>query len=263
MTRNLFKSIDPAILLYFRFFAGILLACELINSSSLEDLREYSQWFSHWSNVAVLLHYGVTILAALSVAVGFKQKLSSKILFLGYSLLYLLERSGLASHLYLYCLVSFWLIWMPVPVKGKMESPAWYYLMMIFNIVVYFVSNGFQGSWYFTTSTFPWFCLMTTSLLFGTSWPRRFTWIDFLYPDALKTGPHSKWLLPVLGVYCAVLLCPAKGEISWLPEFKSPGSGAIYYVVDERTRATKMVLPREFSIPGKELVMGRFSLNRD
>jgi vitamin K-dependent gamma-carboxylase len=64
------------------------------------------------------------------------------ILFLGYTLLFLMEKSEYINHLYLYCLISFWLIWMPEVKKNRLEAPAWYYYLMLFHIsVVYFYAG--------------------------------------------------------------------------------------------------------------------------
>lgn len=152
MMKHLFRPIDAAILIYFRFFAGMLLSIELINSLQLGDFGEYSapfhfsylytQWLSPWSQAGLVLHYALTILAGFTFAFGFKQRLSAIILFLGHTLLFLMEKSEYINHLYLYCLISFWLIFLPEKKEDRMEAPAWYYYLLLFHIaIVYFFAG--------------------------------------------------------------------------------------------------------------------------
>ena len=152
MIKHLFKPIDAAILIYFRFFAGIFLSFELINSLSLGDFKEYTapfhfsylffDWVTPWPYWGLIIHYTLTILAGFTFAFGIRQKLSAVILFFGYTLLFLMEKSEYINHLYLYCLISFWLIWMPVVKKNRLEAPAWYYYLMLFHIsIVYFYAG--------------------------------------------------------------------------------------------------------------------------
>jgi vitamin K-dependent gamma-carboxylase len=152
MMKHLFRPIDSAILIYFRFFAGIFLAVELINSLGLGDLNEYlapvhfsylfSEWVWPWSVEAVVIIYVLTILAGFTFAVGFRQRVSAIVLFTGYTLLFLMEKSQYNNHLYLYCLLSFWIIWMPVVKNKKLSAPSWFYYLLIFHIsVVYFYAG--------------------------------------------------------------------------------------------------------------------------
>ena len=152
MLKQLFKPLDSAILIYLRFFAGTLLSWELINSLFLGDFQEYLapfhftylyfEWLSPWPFWGLVIHYSITILAGFTFAFGIHQRLSAVILFLGYSLLFLMEKSEYINHLYLYCLIAFWLIWMPVIKNKKLALPAWYFYLMIFQIsVVYFFAG--------------------------------------------------------------------------------------------------------------------------
>ena len=150
--KKMFKPIDAAILIYFRFFTGILLSFELINSLSLGDFKEYSapfhfsylffEWLSPWPTWGLIIHYILTIAAGFTFAAGIRQRLSAVILFFGYTLLFLMEKSEYINHLYLYCLISFWLIWMPEVKRNRLEAPAWYYYLMLFHIsIVYFYAG--------------------------------------------------------------------------------------------------------------------------
>ena len=99
MIRYLFKPTDAAIFIYFRFFAGVFLASELINSLTLGDFHEYTypnfhftylffDWVQPWPAWGMVFHYLITILAGFSFALGIKQRLCAIILFLGYTSLF-------------------------------------------------------------------------------------------------------------------------------------------------------------------------------
>jgi vitamin K-dependent gamma-carboxylase len=152
MMKHLFGPIDAAVLIYFRFFAGMLLSFEMINSLKLGDLSEYLApfhfsyfyftWIRPWPLEAMLVLYGFTILAGFTFALGFKQRLSAIVIFLGHSLLFLMEKSEYNNHIYLYCLIGFWMIWMPEVKSYKLSTPRWFYYLLIFHIsVVYFYAG--------------------------------------------------------------------------------------------------------------------------
>jgi vitamin K-dependent gamma-carboxylase len=153
MIRHLFKPTDAAIFIYFRFFAGVFLSCELINSLTLGDFHEYTypefhftyqffDWVKPWPVWGMVFHYLLTILAGFSFAVGIRQRLSAIILFIGYTTLFLMEKAEYVNHFYLYCLIAFWLIFMPVKNGSKRAAPSWYYWLMLFHMaVVYFYAG--------------------------------------------------------------------------------------------------------------------------
>lgn len=152
MMKHLLAPIDAAIFIYFRFFAGMLLSIELINSLFLGDLFEYLapfhfsylyfDWIKPWPLEGMLLLYTFTILAGFTLALGVRQRLSAVILFLGYVLLFLMEKSEYNNHLYLYCLISFWMIWLPVTKNNRLFAPRWFYYLLVFHLsVVYFYAG--------------------------------------------------------------------------------------------------------------------------
>jgi vitamin K-dependent gamma-carboxylase len=154
MIKQLNRPIDMAILVYFRFFAGLLLAQELINGLTIGKFREYTapymsfnylffDWVSPWPSWGMAIHYAVTILAGFAVALGYKYRLSTIILFLGYTSLFLMNMSEYINHTYLYCLISFWLIWLPL---GKDEirskAPAWMLYLVLFHMAIAYFFAG-------------------------------------------------------------------------------------------------------------------------
>lgn len=153
MIRHLLRPTDAAIFIYFRFFAGVFLALELINSLTLGDFHEYTyprfhftylffDWIKPWPAWGMVFHYLLTILAGFSFALGIRQRLCAIILFLGYTSLFLMEKAEYVNHFYLYCLISFWLIFMPVKNGKERSAPAWYYWLMLFHMgIIYFYAG--------------------------------------------------------------------------------------------------------------------------
>jgi vitamin K-dependent gamma-carboxylase len=154
MFERLQKPIDIAILVYFRFFAGILLAQELVNALVIGKFKEftspifhfsyfYLEWIKPWPAWGMGLHYSVTIAAGLAVAFGYKFRTSAIILFVGYTTLFLMDMSAYINHNYLYCLISFWLIWMPLDRSHlRTKAPAWMLYLILFHMgLAYFFAG--------------------------------------------------------------------------------------------------------------------------
>ncbi len=164
MLKKLFEPVDIAILVYFRFFAGCFLAIELINSIFLGDLHEYTahtfhfsyhffEWVQPWPYWGMVLHYFITIAAGFMVAFGFYYRYSSILLFLGYTSLFLMEQGEYTNHFYLYCLTSFWMIWLPLnratsydarkdPAIVQASAPAWMLYLLLFHISLAYFFAG-------------------------------------------------------------------------------------------------------------------------
>lgn len=89
----------------------------------------------------MLLHYGVTIAAGLFVALNIQYRLASIILFLGYASLFLMEKTAYINHFYLYTLISFWMMMLPLN-RRRGEAPAWILYLILFHIsIVYFYAG--------------------------------------------------------------------------------------------------------------------------
>ena len=153
MIKALTNPIDKAILIYFRFMAGILMSQELINGLIIGKFKEYTEpkfhfsyylldWIKPWGTTGMALHYLITILAGFAVAVGFHYRLSVIILFLGHLLLFLMEMSEYINHSYLYCLISFCMIWLPLENNKKSTAPAWILYLILFHMSLAYFFGG-------------------------------------------------------------------------------------------------------------------------
>lgn len=152
MLSRLDKPIDSAILIYFRIGAGILMSQELINGLIIGKLHEYVapkfhfsymffEWVQPWPYWGMVLHYILTIFAGFAVAFNFHYKLFSKLLFLGYVLLFLMAQTEYINHNYLYCLVSFWMMFLPLD-KNQNQQPAWMLYLLLFHMGLAYFFGG-------------------------------------------------------------------------------------------------------------------------
>lgn len=159
-----FKPIDIASLVFFRIAAGILLSGEQLNQFFTGDYKNYLEpkfhfsylffpWLKPFPETGMYALWAVTILAGFFVAAGAFYRVATVVLFIGYSFLFLMEETEYVNHFYLYCLLCFWLIFLPahrafsVDVWRKPElkrswTPAWpIYLLIIQISVVYFYAG--------------------------------------------------------------------------------------------------------------------------
>lgn len=153
MIKVLTRPIDKAILVYFRFMTGMLISQELINGLMLGKLQEYTlpqlhfsylffDWIKPWPLWGMVLHYGLTILAGFMVALGIYYRAATVVLFLGYTSLFLMEMSEYINHAYLYCLISFWMMFLPLGDNKKSTAPAWMLYLILFHMSLAYFFGG-------------------------------------------------------------------------------------------------------------------------
>lgn len=152
------RPVDSAILIYFRIGAGILLAQELINSLLIGKFSQYVlpkfhfsymffEWVKPWPFWGMVLHYSLTIFSGFAVAFNYHYKIFSKILFLGLTLLFLFDSTEYINHHYLYCLISFWMMFLPLDRPG-MSKPAWMLYLILFHMsLAYFFGGVAKLNW--------------------------------------------------------------------------------------------------------------------
>ena len=152
MFNYLYRPVDAAIFIYFRFFTGILLSQELINGLIIGKFDEYIypnfhfsyMWFPNikpWPYWGMVFHYSLTIFSGFAVAFNYRYRFFSIILFCGYTLLFLFEQTEYINHSYLYCLISFWLAVLPLN-ENKNTYPIWMLYLIQFHIALAYFFGG-------------------------------------------------------------------------------------------------------------------------
>src|SRR6187402_2082594 len=126
------------------------------------------------------------------VAAGAYYRISTLALFIGYTLLFLMEETEYVNHFYLYCLLCFWLMFIPahrafsVDVWRKPElkrswTPAWAVYLFIFQIsLVYFYAGlaKLHEDWLLAKPLKIWMGYQATKPVIGPILGHKFTpWI--------------------------------------------------------------------------------------
>ncbi len=102
---------------------------------------QHFEWLKPWPYWGMVVHFALTIFAGFAVAFNYHYRFFSVILFLGYSSLFLMEATEYINHHYLYCLISFWMIFLPLH-KSKNSAPAWMLYLLLFHIGLAYFFGG-------------------------------------------------------------------------------------------------------------------------
>lgn len=160
----LFQPKDIASLVFFRIVAGILLSFEQLNQFFTGDHLNYVApkfhfsylffpWLKPFPETGMYALWAITILAGFLVAAGAFYRFSTVALFIGYTLLFLMEETEFVNHFYLYSLLCFWLMFIPAhrafsvdawrkPELKRSWAPAWSVYLLLFQIsLVYFYAG--------------------------------------------------------------------------------------------------------------------------
>jgi vitamin K-dependent gamma-carboxylase len=127
--------VDIASLVFFRISFGLLMLCEVLRYYAYGWIAAYwitphflftyygFSWVHPWPGVGMYLHVGILGLLAIFIAIGFAYRISTILFFLGITYCFLLEQAVYLNHLYLVCLLSFLLIF--VPANRALAVDAW------------------------------------------------------------------------------------------------------------------------------------------
>jgi hypothetical protein len=215
---KLFEPVSIAFLVYVRLFAGGFFAGELINQFFTGDYLTYLnphfhftyQFFPFLTGFPAPVMYGlfaVIIGSSLLVMVGLFYRLAAVLLFLSSTLLFLSDKAEYVNHAYLYCIIAFFLIWMPAnaafsldvkrkPQLAKSKVPNWMYLLLLFQMgVVYFYAGiaKIHADWFQALALKQWIGPSDTYPLFG----------------ALVSSAYTPWILSYGGLLFDLLIVPA------------------------------------------------------
>ncbi len=121
-TSPLRKELDISSLVFFRIAFGLFMLWEMAALSSrgwvestffVPEIRftfPGFAWVEPWPGNGMYIHLAVLALAALFITIGFLYRFSAIIFFLGFSQLFLLEKTRYLNHFYFVILVAFLLI---------------------------------------------------------------------------------------------------------------------------------------------------------
>jgi len=126
MIKRLFKEIDIASLVFFRVLFGILAFADIMGLWTYYHLWEDDfnphkfqfkyygfEWVQPMHEPFMSIFFLILLSAAVLVAIGYKYRASTTVLFLGFTYVFLLEKAHYLNHGYLFCWLSFVMIFLP------------------------------------------------------------------------------------------------------------------------------------------------------
>jgi len=123
--QKLSSPIDIAGLVYFRICFGLIMMVEVYRYFDHNWVKRYFidptfyfsydgfSWLSPWGGDGMYYHFYALGLLAFFIAIGFLYRISTILFFLGFSFIFLLDKTNYLNHFYLIALLSFILIFLP------------------------------------------------------------------------------------------------------------------------------------------------------
>lgn len=171
---QLFAPVDISFLVFFRvsFGAALLWVCfsfyqkDLIRVHFVEPAFHFTyygfSWVQPWPGDGMYWHFAALAVLSVFVMAGFLFRVSSVLLCLGFTYVFLLEKAIYLNHYYLMCLLSFVLALMPAHRAFSMDAwiwpsprsdtaPAWTLYLLRFQVGLPYVFGGLakiNGDWF-------------------------------------------------------------------------------------------------------------------
>ncbi len=165
LVSRLSAPIDSGPLIFFRILFGLVIVWEVLRYFSYGWIERYYvqpslhftyfgfDWVRPWPTMGMYLHFAVTGAVALCVALGLWYRVTSALLFVLFTYIFLLEQAVYLNHLYLVCLLCFLLIFLPAhrewsldvkrrPSLRSITAPAWTLLLLRVQLGIVYVYGG-------------------------------------------------------------------------------------------------------------------------
>jgi len=164
MRDRLFRPVDIAPLVFFRIVGGLLMTAEICGEAVTDYAQAYVApafhfhyplvpWLAPWPPAGVYAHFAFNAAMGLCVSLGLFYRVTTILLFVGQASLFLMEQAVYINHTYLYCLVSFLLIFLPCHRAVSLDclrdrslrsghAPAWCVYLLRFQIAVVYLYAG-------------------------------------------------------------------------------------------------------------------------
>lgn len=166
-------EVDIAWLVVFRIAFGALMVWEMSRLYSLGWIETYYVeptfhfkyfgfgWVKPWPGNGMYIHIGVMALAAAGIMLGFCYRVCAAVFVLGFTYLFLIERTLYLNHFYLICLISLQMVFIPAhrawsidawlrPGIRSMTVPAWTLWNLRFHVALPYFFGGiakFDRDW--------------------------------------------------------------------------------------------------------------------
>lgn len=163
--RKLFEPVSIESLVFFRIYFGLMMLADLvsyfrngwINQVFLKSEFLFKYYFFEWVHplpgAGMYLHFIALTVLALCITAGLFYRVSSILFCVGITYVFLLEEAIYLNHMYLICLVSFLLIFLPChracsldvirrPELKSLTVPAWTIWLLRFQIGLPYLYGG-------------------------------------------------------------------------------------------------------------------------
>ena len=131
---SLFSQVDGSALVFFRMAFGAILFWEVsryfyygwIDRYWIEPefffTYEGFGWISPWAGNGMYVHFLILGVLAVFITIGFLYRLSAVLFFLGFTYVFLLDKTNYLNHFYLISLLSFLLIFLPAHRRAAVDA---------------------------------------------------------------------------------------------------------------------------------------------
>jgi hypothetical protein len=121
----LFEPVDISFLVFFRILFGGIMLWEVYRYFTYDWISRYYvapavnftyygfSWVKPWPGRGMYIHFFVLGLAAACVIAGFLYRIATPVFFLAFTYIFLLDQTRYLNHLYLVCLISFLMCFLP------------------------------------------------------------------------------------------------------------------------------------------------------
>jgi hypothetical protein len=171
LVARLLAPVDNSSIVTFRVFFGLLMFWEInryfqkgwIEAFYVDPPFHFTYhgfgWVQPWPGWGMQAHFLLLGILALCVMVGFWYRIAAPLFFLGFTYVFLLEKAHYLNHLYLACLISFLMIFVPAhqafsvdaqrnPEIRSRTAPTWALVLLATQVgVVYFYGGLAKLNW--------------------------------------------------------------------------------------------------------------------
>lgn len=134
LCRALFEPVDISFLVFFRILFGGIMLWEVYRYFTYGWITRYFvepaltftyygfSWVKPWPGRGMYIHFFVLGVAAACVMVGFLYRFAAPVFFLAFTYAFLLDQTRYLNHLYLVCLISFLMCFLPAERAFSVDS---------------------------------------------------------------------------------------------------------------------------------------------
>ncbi|MBA2470254.1 MAG: HTTM domain-containing protein [Chloroflexia bacterium] len=170
---RLLAPVDNSSIVFFRTAFGLIMLWEVerylgygwVGSEYIDPQYLFPyvgfEWVQPWPGIGMYLHFYALPALAVCIAVGFAYRISMTLFFLGITYVFLLDKAHYLNHMYLVCLISFLMIFIPANREFSVDAmrrpsirsnavPTWALVLLATQVAIVYIYGGFaklNGDW--------------------------------------------------------------------------------------------------------------------